>query len=114
MNAITPLEITIDRQKGQISIEWSDGHKSVYPASLLRKACPCAECRGDETGTDSEPELNELTLPLVDQRTTRIRQAGMVGNYALNIEWEDGHHFGIYHWAYLRSLCPCPPARRTR
>ena len=28
-----------------------------------------------------------------------------VGNYALNIEWEDGHKYGIYNWHFLRSLC---------
>jgi DUF971 family protein len=29
-----------------------------------------------------------------------------VGNYALNIEWSDGHRTGIYPWDMLRAICP--------
>ena len=28
----------------------------------------------------------------------------MVGNYALNPTWDDGHETGIYTFEYLRSL----------
>ena len=28
----------------------------------------------------------------------------MVGNYAVNPTWDDGHETGIYTYAYLRSL----------
>jgi len=37
-----------------------------------------------------------------------------VGNYALQPEWSDGHHTGIYTWAYLRGLCPCAECRKRR
>jgi DUF971 family protein len=30
----------------------------------------------------------------------------MVGNYALQPSWDDGHSTGIYTWEYLRYLCP--------
>ena len=29
-----------------------------------------------------------------------------VGNYALSIEWSDGHRTGIYSWDMLRAICP--------
>jgi DUF971 family protein len=32
---------------------------------------------------------------------------GGVGNYAIELRWQDGHSTGIYSFEYLRSLCPC-------
>ena len=29
------------------------------------------------------------------------------GNYALRIDWSDGHSTGIYTYERLRELCPC-------
>ena len=34
-----------------------------------------------------------------------------VGNYAIQPEWSDGHHTGLYTWTYLRGLCPCDECR---
>jgi DUF971 family protein len=30
-----------------------------------------------------------------------------VGNYAVELHWQDGHNTGIFTFDYLRSLCPC-------
>jgi len=30
-----------------------------------------------------------------------------VGNYAIRINWSDGHSAGIYSWEHLRRICPC-------
>jgi DUF971 family protein len=32
--------------------------------------------------------------------------ASMVGNYALKIEFSDGHDAGIFSFHYLREICP--------
>jgi DUF971 family protein len=108
---LKPTGITANRQTRQMTVHWSDGHTSVYGFSLLRSACPCAECRGGHEfmGQDPEPEL--FLLPDVDTPATRMRAVEPVGSYGLTIEWEDGHHYGIYQWAYLRKLCPCPLCR---
>ena len=34
-------------------------------------------------------------------------QIGLVGRYAVSIEWSDGHDTGIYSYQTLRALCPC-------
>jgi DUF971 family protein len=110
MNA-RPTGITVNRQTGELIINWNDEHISRYPFSLLRNACPCAECRGGHENMSSEPDPQVFTLPLEDTPATRINKVEAVGAYAITIEWEDGHYYGIYNWDYLRALCPCPICR---
>ena len=33
--------------------------------------------------------------------------ANAVGNYALQIQFSDGHATGIYSFEHLREICPC-------
>ena len=60
----------------------------------------------------AEPDPAVFNLPVTDSAATRINHLEAVGSYALTIEWEDGHHFGIYNWPYLRALCPCAECRQ--
>ena len=107
----TPTNVTVDNNIRELIIEWQDGHTSRIPFSLLRNACPCAECRGghDNMGGDPPPEV--FTMELEDSPRTRLTDLEAAGTYALIPTWEDGHDFGIYTWAYLRALCPCPVCR---
>ncbi|MDX6289392.1 MAG: Gamma-butyrobetaine hydroxylase-like, N-terminal, partial [Blastocatellia bacterium] len=34
-----------------------------------------------------------------------ISDLNIVGRYALNFRWSDGHETGIYSFQYLRDLC---------
>ena len=34
-----------------------------------------------------------------------------VGNYAIRINWSDGHNSGIYSWEHLRRICQCEQCR---
>jgi DUF971 family protein len=79
-------------------IDWSDGHKGVYPHMILRGYCPCAGCQGHE-GTIAFIEPSDAQLQLDDIEK--------VGNYALALRWFDGHDTGIYSYRYLRALCHC-------
>jgi ATP-binding protein involved in chromosome partitioning len=31
----------------------------------------------------------------------------LVGNYAIKIDWSDGHNTGIYTYERLYAMCPC-------
>lgn len=110
MNAIA-TKITADRAAREMTVTWNDGHVSVYPFGLLRAACPCASCRGGHEYMRPEPDEDVFTRQLPDSPSTRMKKVEAVGSYAIMIEWEDGHHFGIYHWNYLRKLCPCAQCR---
>ncbi len=103
--------ITVNRKKAEMTITWGDGHTSVYSWSLLRQACPCAECRGGHEKMSAEPDPAVFSLPVLDTPATHLKNVEPVGAYAITMEWEDGHHYGIYTWHYLRALCPCPECR---
>ncbi|MEK6220727.1 MAG: DUF971 domain-containing protein [Chloroflexota bacterium] len=100
-----PQGMTADRKKSTLTIVWDEEKECVYPFDLLRNACPCAQCRGGHENMTSEPEEDVFTIPLMNVRTLELVNIEAVGNYAINIEWGDGHKYGIYNWAYLYSLC---------
>lgn len=84
----------------ELSVEWQDGHQSLYPVRLLRLNCRCANCVEERTG---RPLLREEDVP-ADVRPVKISP---VGRYAVQISWTDGHDTGIYTFEHLRALCPC-------
>lgn len=108
-----PASIKANRTIRFLTIHWEDGHISTYPFGLLRAACPCASCRGGHEYMHDEPDEAVFTLDLPESQATRMRKIEGVGNYALTIEWEDGHHYGIFNWGYLRKLCMCETCRPT-
>jgi len=91
-----PIEVHRDAEARLLRIEWSDGHRSEYPFAYLRGWCPCAGCQGHGS---------EKRFVHGDSELTKI---ALVGRYALNPVWGDGHETGIYSYRYLRELCPCP------
>ena len=109
---LKPTGITADRKQRSMTVHWSDGHASVYSFTLLRAACPCAECRGGHEKMGGDPDPDIFDLPDEETPRTRMAQVEPVGTYGLTIEWEDGHHYGIYNWDFLRRLCPCPLCRK--
>jgi DUF971 family protein len=43
----------------------------------------------------------------------RAQAATVVGNYAVQISFTDGHSTGIYSYDHLRSICPCPECAKA-
>jgi len=108
MNNPRPTNITLDKKAAELVIAWSDQQVCHYPLDNLREACPCVECRGghQNMGRQSDPDN---ILALTPARSYKIESVELVGNYALQPFWEDGHHTGIYTWEYLKRLCPPNP-----
>ncbi|MBF0279376.1 MAG: DUF971 domain-containing protein [SAR324 cluster bacterium] len=86
--------------RNDLYILWKDGHESNYPFFMLRDGCPCASCVDEITG---EKRLKSSDIA----PNIRIRGSDYVGNYALRINWSDGHNTGLYSFNFLRDLCPC-------
>ncbi|MEA3187755.1 MAG: hypothetical protein QOD99_1585 [Chthoniobacter sp.] len=84
----------------ELAIAWNDGGESYFKLEALRRACPCAACGG-------EPDvLGRVVRPLVahDDRSFRLRGWQLVGGYAWQPTWEDGHSSGLFSFDYLRRL----------
>jgi DUF971 family protein len=107
-----PVSITADRGKKELSVTWDDDHFSLYPFSLLRAGCPCAECRGGHDRMGDIPDPSVFSIDLPESPATRITNVLQVGSYGITPVWEDGHDAGIYKWDYLRALCPCGECRK--
>jgi len=103
----TPTKIKLAAGNNTLEIHWSDGHVSAYPYHYLRNRCPCATC--EEMGPP--PEHASGPLPILGQKPLRPERAELVGRYALQIYWSDGHSSGIYAFEHLRQLCPCPACK---
>jgi DUF971 family protein len=111
LSPIKPKGITANRYTNILEVVWRDEHESIYPFSLLRRACPCAECQGGHQNIRLSPTPDLFSVSLEDSPSTRLINIEAVGTYAISLEWEDGHHYGIYPWTYLRGICPCPLCR---
>jgi len=123
-----PASVKVHVSSGSgVDITWSDGHASHYDFAYLREECPCAMCN-DERGKKEEKRLNDERLkkenphgapPLMSSPALpmfkpklRAQAAHAVGNYALQIDFNDGHTTGIYSFDYLRTICPCEDCAR--
>ena len=92
MQTLRPLEMR--RVEDKLRVLWSDQTVSECSWADLRKTCRCAVCL-------------EMKTPLHESqnyyaRAIRPRDMTTVGNYAVEISWEDGHS-SIVAFERLRS-----------
>lgn len=105
MIGLKPKGITLDKKAGVLEITWDDNQVCRYPLPELREACPCVQCRGGHQFMGREHDPDDI-LKLTPKRSYAVTSLDLVGNYALQPTWDDGHNSGIYTWDYLRRLCP--------
>ncbi|MBI5435248.1 MAG: DUF971 domain-containing protein [Planctomycetes bacterium] len=91
--------VIVKSDPSRLSIEWLDGHTTVYPTARLRAICPCARCVNEHTG---ERMHDPRSVP-TDLTHTSVR---LVGNYAVSLSFADGHDTGIYSYQFLRDNDP--------
>lgn len=93
---LEPTEI-IEESDAAVSIKWSDAAETKYAAPDLRRACPCAGCVHEWTG-------EQILQPATIAAGLTFSSISIVGRYALNFIFSDGHDTGIYTFKYLRQL----------
>jgi ATP-binding protein involved in chromosome partitioning len=91
-----PSQYRLD-ENGRLALKWSDGLTANLEPYNLRLSCPCALCVDEDTGRRT---LDPKSIPL-DVVVTGVEA---VGNYAVSLDFTDGHNTGIYKWKYLRQL----------
>jgi DUF971 family protein len=99
-----------------VDITWADGHASHFEFAYLREECPCAMCNEERDkkrafGSTAAP-VSSTALPMFKPKT-RAKSAITVGNYAIQINFTDGHSTGIYSYDHLRTICPCESCAKS-
>lgn len=107
MNTLTeqqkqPVKIEVDVKQSELRMTWADGATSRYAFEHLRKICPCATCQEQRNNADPLRVLSP-GQEAIRARLERDYPAEMVGNYALQLFWDDGHRTGIYTFEFLRQ-----------
>lgn len=84
-----------------VAIRWQDGDETYHRMDRLRSLSPSAE-------TSGERDLlgRELVATDKDRDFTGITVTGwnLVGNYAVQFRFSDGHNTGLYSFEYLREI----------
>ena len=89
------------KDKSSLEIIWEDESSSSIGLKYLRDECPCATCKGETVLLKTfRPPAKKMISP----EMYLIKNIETVGEYAVQITWEDGHNTGIYTYDYLRVL----------
>jgi len=84
-----------------LAIKWEDGSESFVNLEKLRRACPCAGCKGER---DIMGNLYKGLDQALTPRAFELRNIVLVGSYAVQPVWADGHNTGLYPFDYLRQV----------
>jgi DUF971 family protein len=87
-----PTEIKLHQVSRVLEISFADGKTFQLPCEFLRVYSPSAEVRGHGPGQE--------TLQ-VGKKNVEIKAVEPVGNYAVQLNFSDGHSTGIYSWDIL-------------
>jgi DUF971 family protein len=85
----------------ELAIKWDDGRESYIAIEKLRRECPCAGCMGER---DVMGNLHKGPDEPLTSKSFELKKLDLVGGYALQPVWGDGHSSGLYSFDYLRRL----------
>ena len=90
-----PTEINFHQKSRVLEITFDDGKCFEMTSEFLRVYSPSAEVRGHGPGQ----EVLQL-----GKEDVNIKQIEPVGNYAIQLHFDDEHNTGIYSWETLYDL----------
>jgi DUF971 family protein len=90
-----PTEINLHQKSRKLEITFDDGEHFEMSCEYLRVNSPSAEVQGH---SPAESVLQ------VDKEDVNIERIEPVGNYAIQIYFDDEHNTGIYSWDTLYRL----------
>ena len=95
MSAPRPTEIVLHKASHALEVAFDDGTRFRLPCEYLRVESPSAEVQGHGPG-------QRVLVP--GKRDVNIKAIVPVGNYAVQLHFDDGHDSGLFSWAYLHEL----------
>ena len=90
-----PTEIRLNPAKTVLTVEYDSGERFALAAEYLRVESPSAEVQGHGAG---QKQI------VTGKEAVTIRGLEPVGNYAVRIQFDDGHDTGLFSWDYLHEL----------
>lgn len=94
-SAPKPTDINLHQASRVLEISFDDGSTFEYPCEYLRVYSPSAEVQGHGSGQG---------VLQVGKEKVNIVAIEPVGNYAVQLEFDDEHNTGIYSWETLYTL----------
>ena len=88
-------QLNMQRSERQLALSYDNGESYTLSYEMLRIHSPSAEVRGHGKGQ----EVLQL-----DKQNVLVESIQTVGNYAVQIFFNDGHDSGIYSWEWLYEL----------
>jgi DUF971 family protein len=97
---MSPKQVKIFK-KDNLRITWEDSTEIILSLKYMRDECPCAGCKGETILLKTyRPPAPTVVTPEMYQ----VKNIEVVGDYAIQITWKDGHNTGIYSWDYIKQL----------
>lgn len=90
-----PTNLTFHSKRHMLEIEFNTGEKFELSAEYLRVNSPSAEVQGHGPGQE---------VLQIGKQDVNIEKIEQVGNYAVQIHFDDNHDTGIYSWETLYRL----------
>ena len=87
-----PTEIKLHQKSRILDISFSDGKIFQFSCEFLRVHSPSAEVSGHGPGQE---------VLQTGKRMVNIIRIEPVGNYAIQLNFTDGHNTGLYSWDLL-------------
>ena len=78
-----------------LEVAFENGERYKLPCEYLRVESPSAEVQGHGPG-------QRILVP--GKKHVNISSIEPVGNYAVQLHFDDGHNTGIFSWTLLREL----------
>jgi len=91
-----PVAIQLHRQSRTLELGYDDQEHYHLSCELLRVCSPSAEVRGHS---------EDQQVLQTGKKNVAISEIKPVGNYALQLCFDDGHDTGLFSWDYLYDLC---------
>ncbi|MBT4521931.1 MAG: DUF971 domain-containing protein [Halieaceae bacterium] len=91
-----PTGVKLHTRSRRLELTYEDGQGYSLSCEYLRVYSPSAEVKGH---SPDQEVLQE------GKKNVAITAINPVGNYALQLVFDDGHDSGLYAWSYLYELC---------
>jgi len=91
-----PVGIRLHKKSRRLELEYQGRECYSLHCEYLRVYSPSAEVKGHGPGQE---------VLQTDKINVSISAIKPVGNYALQLVFDDGHDTGLYSWPYLYELC---------